>query len=170
MSLAEKISFSMMSFYHETLYNLFRDPYEVLKSAGITEGQKVLEIGCGPGFFTVPAGEIVGPEGSVYSIDINPVAVEYVKEKVKEGPVNNIQVLQADAGDTEFPDEEFDLVFVFGLARSKGGNLDEIWDEIHRVLKPNGLLSVEGRVNPPEGLFKRSEEERRIDRFVKPEP
>ena len=101
------------------------------------------------------------------SIDINPIAVDYVKEKVTKGSVSNIEVFQADAGETDFPDEEFDLVFVFGLARSKGGALDDIWEEMYRILKHNGVLSVEGRVNPPDDIFELKGSEGRIDRFVK---
>ncbi|MBS3813858.1 class I SAM-dependent methyltransferase [Candidatus Bipolaricaulota bacterium] len=167
MSLADKISFKMMSFYHETLYSLFRDPYEVLRAAGVTEGQRVLEIGCGPGFFTVPAGEIVGTKGSVNAIDINSIAIQHVREKVSKGPVRNIEVSRVDAADTEFSDEKFDLVFVFGLARSKGSTLGEIWREAFRVLKADGILSVEGGINPPEDLFERTDRRGRIDKFVK---
>src|SRR6056297_2600060 len=120
MSVADRVSFTMMSFYHETLYGLFRDPYRVLESAGVSEGQQVLEVGCGPGFFTVPAAEIVGEKGSVHAIDISPVAVNHVKKKVIEYSVDNVTVLQVDADRTEFSQDQFDLVFVFGLARAKG--------------------------------------------------
>jgi len=65
MSRTNKLHFRMMSFVHETLYGLFRDPYKVLKAAGLEPGQRALEVGCGPGFFTIPAARIVGEEGSV---------------------------------------------------------------------------------------------------------
>jgi len=45
----------MMSFVHEDMYRVFRDPYKVLKAAGLKPGQEALEVGCGPGFFTIPA-------------------------------------------------------------------------------------------------------------------
>ena len=62
MSRTNKLHFKMMSFVHETLYGLFRDPYKVLKAAGLEPGQRVLEVGCGPGFFTIPAARIIGEE------------------------------------------------------------------------------------------------------------
>jgi len=167
MSFINRVSFRMMAFYHETLYGMFRDPYEVLEAAGLQEGQNVLEVGCGPGFFTIPAAEIVGDEGGLQAIDINPVAVEYVKEKIKDSSINNVKVKLENAAQTEFPAEEFDLVFVFGLARVKEGSLDEVWGEVARILKPDGVLSVEGRVSPPEKLFKSMESTGRVEKFYK---
>lgn len=170
MSFVEKVSFKMMSFYHETLYNLFRNPYTVLKSAGLQKEQEVLEVGCGPGFFTVPAGEIIGEEGSLYTIDISPVAVDHVRDKVTKSPLDNITVLQANAAQTGFTDDQFDLVFVFGFGRAKGAGFDEIWEEIARVLKPTGLLSVEGRIKPTDSLFKFVGKQGQVKRFSHVEP
>jgi ubiquinone/menaquinone biosynthesis C-methylase UbiE len=150
---ANETHFAMMSFVHETLYGLFRDPYRVLNAAGLQSGQQVLEVGCGPGFFTVPAAEIVGKEGSVRAIDVNPLAVERVRGKIQQAGVTNAEVALADAAHTGLPDGSFDLVFVFGLARPIG-DLEAIWAELHRVLKPGGLLSIEGRLCPPDEFFR----------------
>jgi predicted methyltransferase len=65
MSRKNERSFRGICFVHETLYGLFRDPYKALDAAGLEAGQDVLEVGCGPGFFTVPAARIVGKDGSV---------------------------------------------------------------------------------------------------------
>jgi len=149
---ANETHFRMMSFVHETLYGVFRDPYRVLRAAGLRPGQRVLEVGCGPGFFTVPAAEIVGKEGSVRAIDVNPLAVERVRGKIQQAGVSNAEAARADAARTGLPDGSFDLVFVFGLARPIG-RLEAIWAELHRVLKPGGVLSIEGRLYPPDELF-----------------
>ena len=83
MSLSDKAHFKMMSLVHETLYGLFRDPYEALNAAGLEPGQEVLEVGCGPGFFTAPAARIVGEKGNVCALDINPLAVKRAQQKIK---------------------------------------------------------------------------------------
>ncbi len=45
-------AFRMMSSIHDnSLQWIFRNPYELLKAAGLKSSQKVLEVGCGPGFF-----------------------------------------------------------------------------------------------------------------------
>jgi demethylmenaquinone methyltransferase/2-methoxy-6-polyprenyl-1,4-benzoquinol methylase len=160
------MSFKTMSFIHETLYGLFRDPYKVLKAAGLQAGQQVLEVGCGPGFFTIPAAEIVGEEGNVIAIDVNQLAVEHVQRKIKTQGVINAKTVLADAVQTNLPDQGFDLVFVFGFVRPIG-DMQTIWAELHRLLKPAGVLAVEGSSRPPGGLFQPVKRWRRISQFRK---
>ncbi len=166
MSVASKLHFRMMSLVHEDLYRLFRDPYKALRQAGVKKGQAVLEVGCGPGFFTVPAAEMVGETGRVCALDINPLAIEHVREKVKAAGVSNVELLLADAAKTGLPDQSFDVVFVFGLAHAIGG-MGPIMAELHRLLKPGGTLSVEGRVVPPSALFRPLKRQGRIVQFTR---
>jgi len=152
MSLTNKIHFKMISFVHETLYGLFRDPYEALNAAGLKPGQSVLEIGCGPGFFTVPAAKIVGGKGSVRTLDINPLAVERVRQKIEEAGVTNVRAILTSAAQTGLPAQSFDLAFVFGFAHAIGG-IENILTELYRLLKLGGILSIEGRSQVPDKLF-----------------
>ena len=166
MSLSNRMHFRMMSLVHETLYSLFRDPYKVLNAVGLELGQKVLEVGCGPGFFTIPAARIVGQKGSVHALDINPLAVERVQQKIEKESVTNIKTILADAAQTGLPDQSFDLIFVFGLAHPIG-DLENILTELHRLLKPAGILSIEGRLWPSNELFHPVKRQGRISQFQK---
>jgi ubiquinone/menaquinone biosynthesis C-methylase UbiE len=165
-SISDRIHFRMMSLVHETLYSLFRDPYKALNAAGLKPGQEVLEVGCGPGFFTIPAARMVGEKGSVHALDISPLAVEKVQQKIEREGVTNVKTILADAAQTGLPDQSFDLVFVFGLAHPIGG-MEAIWLELHRLLKPAGVLSVEGRLWPSNGLFHPVKRRGRISQFRK---
>jgi len=152
MEKTNKTYFRMMSFIHEDLYTLFRNPYHALTAAGLRPGMKVIEFGAGPGFFSIPAARIVGEKGSLYTLDINPYAVEKVRRKVTASGLKNITVLQADAAHTSLPVSSFDLVFMFGFMRPIG-NVDEIWAEAFNLLKDGGTLAVEGRLYPPQWMF-----------------
>ena len=162
----QETNFKMMSFIHETLYGLFRDPYKALYAAGLGPGQKVLEVGCGPGFFTLPAARIVGEAGSVLALDVNPFAVEHVRQKIEAAGVTNARTLHANAAQTNLPDQNFDLAFLFGLGRPIGDR-DKMWSELHRLLKPAGILSTEGGLRPPGDLFQPVAQQGRISRFRK---
>ena len=165
-SLTDKIHFGMISLVHGTLYSIFRDPHKALNAAGLKPGQQVLEIGCGPGFFTIPAAKIVGTEGSVTALDINSYAVRIVERKVKKEGIKNVAFLLADAAQTGLPNQSFDLVFLFGFTHPIG-DLKGILREIHRLLKPAGILSVEGRSSLPGKLFTQLKHEGRITQFKK---
>jgi len=142
MSMYEKLHFKIISFVHDTLYGIFVNPYKLLNAAGLKPGQKVLEVGCGPGFFTIPAAKIVGAEGVVYALDVNPFAIETVQRKVEKEGLDNVKILFADAARTGLPDESVDLAFLFGVIHALE-DVDAVMREIHRVLKANGILSVQ---------------------------
>ena len=135
-------SFRIISLMHDNpLLPIFRNPYKLLKAAGLKPGQKVLEVGCGPGFFTIPAAKIVGNEGVVYAVDVHPLAIEKLKEIEREG-IKNVKPILANAADTGLPDKNIDLAFLFGLQYIAGG-LEDVISEIHRILKDGGVLSFE---------------------------
>jgi demethylmenaquinone methyltransferase/2-methoxy-6-polyprenyl-1,4-benzoquinol methylase len=165
-SLSDRIHFRMMSLVHQDLYRLFRDPYEVLNAAGLELGQEVLEVGCGPGFFTIPAARIVGEKGCVHALDVNPLAVAKVRRKIEGDGVTNVKAILADAAETGLPDESFDLVFLFGFGNPVG-DMDGILTELHRLLKPAGTLSIEGRLEPSNALFGLVKRQGRISQFAK---
>jgi ubiquinone/menaquinone biosynthesis C-methylase UbiE len=164
MALSDKLHFQMISLVHEKLYAFVRDPYRDLKSAGLRGGQVALEIGCGPGFFTIPAAAIVGSHGQLVSLDINPWAVKHTRQKVKEAGLENVEVLLGDAAHTDLPCEHFDLIFIFGLGQADG-DVEDILVEAHRMLKRSGSLAIEGRTQPPDWLFQKMRGVGRIKRY-----
>jgi ubiquinone/menaquinone biosynthesis C-methylase UbiE len=174
-SLRDRIEFKFISFMHSTLYGLFVDPHETLANAGLDQGQAVLEAGFGPGFFTIPAAEIVGPEGEVYAFEINEAAYESVKKKLQEKEVTNVRLLLQDCADTELNDESIDVAFFFGIFHAFSDPAP-VLREMHRLLKPAGVLSIQaGRVSPQRvaslvgatGLFRVQSQQSKILQFAK---
>ena len=136
-----KFAFSIMILMHDNfLLSFFANPYGLLKNAGLRPGQHILEVGCGPGFFTIPASEIVGDKGVIYAVDIRSQAIERVRKKMNNQGIRNIRPLLTNASDTDLPDKSIDTVFIFGLPYFIGGQ-DNVISEMHRILKPGGILS-----------------------------
>jgi SAM-dependent methyltransferase len=124
------------------LMAVIRNPYKLLRAAGLKPGLKVLDVGCGPGAFTIPASEIVGENGFLYAVDIHPLAIKRIKEKIVESGIVNIKPILTNASNMRLLKQEIDLVFIFGLPNISGG-MANVFSEINRVLKPGGILSFE---------------------------
>ena len=120
----------------------FFGPQSILTGADILPGQHVLELGCGTGFFTLPAARMIGERGSLVSMDIVPEAVDLVSRKVQGAGLKNITVIEGDAMNTGLDADSFDTVLLFGVIPAPMLPLDRLLPEIRKVLKPGGMLAV----------------------------
>jgi len=166
------LSFRIMALIHDNpLRRALDDPFKQLRAAGIKKGQRVLEVGCGPGFFTVPAAELVGPDGCVFAIDIHPMAIKAVERKLSRASLSNVKLALVSAADTGLPAESIDVAFLFGVAHALP--MDKVLPEMHRVLKPGGILAVETFSNRAwqkmysDGLFQFAGKEGRVCNLIK---
>ncbi|MCK4254854.1 MAG: class I SAM-dependent methyltransferase, partial [Candidatus Heimdallarchaeota archaeon] len=141
LSFSEKIHFKMVSFVHETIYSIFVNPYKLLEQAGLKLDQTVLEVGCGPGHYTIPASKLVGENGFIYAIDINPFAIESVNKKVKKAGVKNVEGIVISVYDTGLDDQSVDLAFLFGVRHVL--DYTKVKKEMSRILKNEGILATQ---------------------------
>ncbi|MHA1974755.1 MAG: class I SAM-dependent methyltransferase [Candidatus Hodarchaeales archaeon] len=136
-------AFKIMEFIHNNrLRRKIVDPYKALRNAGLKSGQRILEVGCGPGFFTIPAANIVGETGLVYALDIHPLAIEKIKEIMTKEKILNIKPILASASEIGLEDGSVDLAFLFGIVHNINGFFLEVLDELHRIIRNDGTLSI----------------------------
>ena len=120
----------------------FNDPVKTLEAAGVQPGLEILEVGCGTGYFTIPAAEMVGGEGLVHAFDIHPLAVEKTAQKIRDASLRNVMLTKTDALDTGLPDESYDLILLFGVIPAPVLPLNKLLPEMHRLLRPGGSMAV----------------------------
>ena len=72
-----------------------------LESAGISSGMRVLDIGSGAGDVALIAAELVGPEGEVVGVDMNPDILQIARHRVQEAGHDNVEFLAGDAQDLD---------------------------------------------------------------------
>lgn len=138
-----KIAYWTIRIIHDNpILPLVRNPYKLLNAAGLKKGQRVVEVGCGPGFFTIPAARMVGDEGHMYAVDIHPRAIARIKQKIDKEVLKNLTPMCVNASNTGLPDRSVDLAFLFGIRYIAGG-LENLISELHRILKSGGILSFE---------------------------
>lgn len=129
--------------------NAMAGPSLLLDRAGVTPGMRLLDVGCGPGRITLPAAERVGAAGEVVALDIQEAMLKRVQKKIEAHNVSNIRLLHAGAGEGKTEPESFDralLVTVLGEIPDQAAALREI----HRALKPGGILSITEMVTDPD--------------------
>ena len=155
----------------------FFDPVTILEAAGIRAGQEVLEIGCGTGFFTLPAAELVGHQGRLYAVDPHPLAIERVTQKVQAAGLTNVRLIRGDAMAAGLANGCIDLVLLFGVIPSPVVPLDRLVPELHRLLRAEGALAVWTAIpwwSPASltrnGLFVSQGKERGVHNFRKAAP
>ena len=120
----------------------FFGPLNILKGADILPGQTILEVGCGTGYFTIPASRLIGDQGCWVAMVVLPESVEFVSRRVETAGLHNVKVIQGDALDTHREAESFDAVLLFGVIPAPMLPLTRLLPEMHRVLKPQGTLAV----------------------------
>ncbi len=72
-------------------------PKKILEACGLKEGDQFFDVGCGNGFFTLPAAEMVGSEGEVHGFDISADMLEELSERRAESDYTNIYLHQVEA-------------------------------------------------------------------------
>ena len=111
----------------------------VLEALRLRSGERVLEIGCGGGFYAYEAAQCVGPTGRVCASDLSTDQIVAAKGRCAELAWVECQV--ADAVRLPYGDAEFDALYgvqVFEYV----AKLDEALREIPRVLRPGGRVVI----------------------------
>jgi ubiquinone/menaquinone biosynthesis C-methylase UbiE len=132
------LGFRLMAFGYK-----FRDlrlpRRDILKEVGIRPGFRVLDYGCGPGSYISPLAELVGESGKVYALDIHPLAIRKVKDIASKKKLANVETILSDC-QTGLPDNSLDVVLLYDIFHHLRDR-DKVLKELHRVLKPDGVLS-----------------------------
>jgi ubiquinone/menaquinone biosynthesis C-methylase UbiE len=134
-------SFKLMTWTFR-LVDLFARPRRHLAKVQVREGMTVVDYGCGPGRYTIPLAELVGPGGKVFAVDIQPLAIRTVKEKAARKSLTNIEAVLANSYTTAIPASSADIVLLFDTVHMIKDH-DALFHEIHRLLKPDGFLFMD---------------------------
>jgi len=85
---------------------------QVMDALAIAPGKTVADIGAGSGWFTVRAAQRVTNTGTVYAVDINPDAIDYIKQRSKKEQLHNVKTIVNRPDDAELPPDSIDAVLL----------------------------------------------------------
>ena len=136
------VFFRMMTFVMQ-LADAFRNySNKNFKTLGLAPGQIVVDYGCGPARYIKNASETVGPKGKVYAVDIHPMAIKIVNEKIKKYNLKNVEAFLANGYSCAIKDKSADVVYALDMFHMIE-NPTELLAELARIVKPKGIVIIE---------------------------
>lgn len=84
----------------------------VMDILAISPGKEVADIGAGSGWFTVRAARRVTNSGTVFAVDINPKAIEYIDNRLQKEQLHNVKTLLGKPDNPELPAGRVDAVLL----------------------------------------------------------
>lgn len=126
--------------HNESERRQWQDPESILNSIGLKPGMTFVDLGCGNGFFALPAARLVGAEGKVYGLDADDELIAELQRRANEDGLQNLSLTVGRGEDTVLFEKRADIAFM--------GNVLHDFDEPARVLvnarqmlKPDGVLA-----------------------------
>jgi ubiquinone/menaquinone biosynthesis C-methylase UbiE len=137
---------------------LVTDPKRILRGL-VGPGDTAVDLGCGPGFFTLPLAEMVGDGGSVIAVDLQAAMLEKVNARAeRRGLAARIRLHQCPADSLGLGGECADFALAFYVVHEVP-SAERFLHEVHGVLKDGGrLLLVEPRGHVGNEAFARTVE------------
>ena len=114
---------------------------QVMDLLGIAPGKSVADIGAGSGWFTVRAARRVAPAGTVYAVDINPDAIEYIDDRAKKENLANIKTVLGGAGDPRLPPDSVNAVLLIKTYHEVAQPV-ELMRNLRSALRPGARVGI----------------------------
>ena len=107
--------------------------------AGPRPGSAVADVGAGSGFMTELFSKLVGPQGTVYAVDINPAMMEHVADRAGSQGLANIRTVVCTERSVELPRDSVDMVFICDTYHHFEYPVSTM-RSIHQALRPGGQI------------------------------
>jgi ubiquinone/menaquinone biosynthesis C-methylase UbiE len=117
----------------------WQDPEKILTSLGVVPGMVFIDVGCGDGYFALPAARRVGPRGKVFAVDSDAAAVKRLQEQVAREGLGNLFSEIRKAEETVVCEGCADYVF-FGIDLHDFEDPAQVLLNAKKMLRPQGLL------------------------------
>jgi ubiquinone/menaquinone biosynthesis C-methylase UbiE len=118
----------------------WQNPEAILKETGLKPGMTLIDMGCGNGFFTLPAARLAGEKGQVYGLDINSDFIEQTAEKAAEEGLRNLNLTTGAAEEMLLCEGCADVVFL-GIVLHDFRDPARVLKNARKMLKTDGKLA-----------------------------
>lgn len=138
----------------------WQKPAELIRYLQVRKGSKVADVGCHEGYMTVKLADAVGPQGTVYAVDIETSKLERLKTNVAERGLTNVEPVKGDEANPNLPAGSLDAALILDTYHEMDQH-DEMLKQIKMALKPGGRLVLCEAIANSRRAATRDEQERK---------
>ncbi|RCS46152.1 class I SAM-dependent methyltransferase [Bremerella cremea] len=125
------------------------DCEKMLENLGATPGMTICDMGCGNGFYSLKLAEMVGKDGKILAVDIQPQMLRLLKARAARKKIENIELILGDIDDPKLPEGEVDLIMCVDVYH-EFSHPTEMLAGMRKALKPEGMIVLlEFRMEDP---------------------
>ena len=114
---------------------------EIVKAIGLRSGMDIADVGAGTGLFVEPFARAIGPDGTVYALEIAPAFVKHIQERAAANNLPNVRSQLCSETSIDLPPDSIDIAFVCDVYHHFEYPQSSL-ASIHKALRPNGQLIV----------------------------
>lgn len=128
--------------------NIFLSPKKLIQRLDLRDNHNVLEIGPGPGYFSVHIAKKL-KNGRLVLLDIQQEMLDLSQKRLEKRGVKNVDYKLTDGNSLDLESNFFDRVFMVAVI-GEVDNKDKYLKEIYRILKEDGILSISELAGDPD--------------------
>lgn len=120
----------------------FLTPEHLVRELYLKPGDRVADIGCGSGAYTIALAHEVGDMGQVYAVDVHREALHTLAGTVEKRGLHNVEMIWADV-EQYIPIDGYSLdAIVVSNVLFQLGNINSLLIHLSKILKPGGQLLI----------------------------
>ncbi|HEY5759875.1 MAG TPA: methyltransferase domain-containing protein [Steroidobacter sp.] len=129
-------------------------PQSVIDALEIKPGQTIADLGAGSGYYSFRIAPLVGEQGTVLAIDVEPRMLRIVSERAKRDGIRNITTVLGTPSDPNLEPNSVDLLFMVDVYHELAFPF-EVMTKVREALKPGGRVAlIEFRAEDPAVMIK----------------
>jgi len=132
------------------LRNIFLSPKQLIKRLELEADLQVMEVGPGPGYFSLKVAERLS-SGRLVLADIKQEMLDYAKKRINKKGLTNVDYYLCNGKTFQFEDNTFDRIYMVTVI-GEVENKEEYMGELYRILKKDGILSISELAGDPDKM------------------
>lgn len=122
----------------------------MLVNLGVKRGMTVCDMGCGNGFYSLQLAKMVGKNGNVLAVDIQPEMLELLRDRMEKEGVENVTPILGSLHNPRLPTGQVDLILLVDVYH-EFSHPQHMLQAMHRSLAPGGqIVLLEYRAEDPD--------------------